>query len=87
MAIFILVPCGVAFIFKFYELIIMVTGDVETAQAGAFAITPVINYLLASLGFICLFCWAALGGMFRNVEEPKMKMLELDAQIEQRSHN
>ena len=80
----ILVGCGVAAVAKFIELVVMVTGDEETASAGAFTVTPVVNYLLASLGFLCLFCWATLGGMFRDVEEPKMTMLELEEQLERR---
>ena len=44
------------------------SGDVD----GAFAISPILNYLLASLGFLCLFGWAAVDGMFRDIEQPKL---------------
>ena len=47
-------------------------GDVD----GVFAITPIVNYLLASLGFFFLFCWAIRHGMFRDIERPKYTMLE-----------
>ena len=63
---------------KFLEFIALYRGDVE----GAFAISPILNYLLASLGFLLLFGWAALGGMFRDIEEPKYTMLENEAQLD-----
>ncbi|HUS37892.1 MAG: hypothetical protein WBF93_16470 [Pirellulales bacterium] len=72
LAVLILVPSLYGFGTKFAEFLALVRGDVD----GAFAITPVVNYLLASLGFLCLFCWAALHGMFHNIEGPKYKMLE-----------
>lgn len=87
MAVLILVPSLFGFGMKFIEFVRLVRGDVD----GAFAITPVANYLLASLGFLCLFVWAALGGMFHDIEQPKRTMLEnearLDAQAETASKN
>ena len=59
-----LVPSLCGFGTKFLEFIALYRGDVD----GAFAISPILNYLLASLGFLCLFGWAALGGMFRDIE-------------------
>ena len=79
LAIVILVPSLYGFGSKFREFVMLVRGDVE----GAFAISPVMNYLLASLGFLCLFCWAALGGMFRDIEAPKQKMLENEKWLDQ----
>jgi hypothetical protein len=35
-----------------------------------------MNYLLASLGFFCLLLWAAANGMWRDVEQAKLDMLE-----------
>ena len=45
---------------------------------GVFAITPISNYLLASAGFFCLLLWAGLQGTFRDIEEPKMAMLDIE---------
>jgi hypothetical protein len=42
----------------------------------------VLNYLLASMGFLCLFGWAAMHGMFRDVEQPKVTMLENEARLD-----
>ena len=43
---------------------------------GAFAITPMVNYLLASLGFLCLLLWATRNGMFRDIESAKERLRE-----------
>ena len=78
MAIGILVPSLYGFGTKFLEFIALYRGDVE----GAFAISPILNYLLASLGFLCLFAWAVLHGMFRDVEQPKYTMLENEQRLD-----
>lgn len=71
MALAVLLPSLYGFGSKFIEFIALYQGDVE----GVFAISPISNYLLASLGFLCLFGWAALHGMFRDIEQPKRTML------------
>ena len=64
---------------KFLEFVQLVRRrDVD----GVFAITPVVNYLLASLGFLCLFCWAVLGGMFHDIEKPKQTMLDNEQRLD-----
>jgi hypothetical protein len=82
MAAAVLVPSLFGFGTKFLEFIALYRGDVE----GAFAISPILNYLLASLGFLFLFGWAALGGMFRDIEEPKYSMLENEALLDRVDH-
>ncbi len=78
LAVVILVPSLWGFGTKFLELVSLVRGDVD----GAFAITPVVNYLLASLGFLCLFGWAAAHGMFHDIERPKHTMLQNEALLD-----
>jgi len=78
MALAVLLPSLYGFGTKFLEFIALYRGDVE----GAFAISPILNYLLASLGFLCLFGWAAFGGMFRDVEQPKFSMLANEAMLD-----
>jgi hypothetical protein len=82
----ILAPSLWGFGMKFREFVLLARGDVD----GVFAVTPVINYLLASLGFLLLFGWAAANGMFYDIEEPKHTMLEneqrLDAMDEERDN-
>ena len=85
MAVIVLVPSLIGFGGKFVEFIALYRGDLD----GVFAISPIINYLLASTGFFCLFGWAMLGGMFHDIEAPKVTMLEtedwLDSQLEART--
>jgi hypothetical protein len=81
LAIAILVPSLFGFGTKFYEFVILARGDVE----GVFAVTPVVNYLMASLGFLCLLGWATANGMFRDIEAPKRTMLENEERLDAES--
>jgi hypothetical protein len=78
-ALLILIPSGYGFTRKFLELIALTRGDVD----GVFAITPVVNYLLASVGFFFLFCWAIVNGMFGDIEGPKRRMLETERMLDE----
>ena len=80
-ALVVLLPSMYGFATKFREFIQIYRGEVD----GVFAITPIINYLLASLGFFCLFCWAAAHGMFRDIEQPKYEMLATERKLDQES--
>ncbi|HXY35150.1 MAG TPA: cbb3-type cytochrome oxidase assembly protein [Planctomycetaceae bacterium] len=80
-AIVIFVPCALGFGLKFLELIHLSRGNFE----GRFALTPVVNYLLATLGFVCLFIWAALRGTFHDVEAAKERMLATERLIDEAS--
>ncbi len=79
MALAVLVPSLLGFGTKFLEFVALYRGDGE----GAFAISPILNYLLASFGFLLLFGWAVLGGMFRDIEAPKYTMLENEALLDE----
>jgi hypothetical protein len=78
LGILILIPSMLGFVMKFRELMAITEGGTE----GGFAITPVINYLLASSGFFLLLVWAALNGMFRDLEQPKYLMLENEKELD-----
>jgi len=77
-AVVVLAPSLWGFSGKFVEFISIFRGDVE----GVFAISPIVNYLLASLGFFCLFGWAAFQGMFSDIEKPKQTFLETEAMLD-----
>lgn len=77
-AVIVLVPSLWGFGGKFREFIAIYRGDVD----GVFAITPIVNYLLASLGFFCLFGWAILHGMFSDIEQPKHVLLETEDRLD-----
>lgn len=78
-ALVILIPSLLGFANKFREFIMIFRGEVD----GVFAITPIMNYLLASLGFFFLFCWAIAHGMFRDLERPKYAMLENERMLDE----
>lgn len=77
-AILILIPSMLGFVMKFMELINMTQGESD----GGFAITPVVNYLFASLGFFFLLLWAGVNGMFNDLEKPKYTMLENEDRLD-----
>lgn len=77
-AILILIPSMLGFVMKFMELINLTQGETD----GGFAITPVVNYLLASAGFFFLLLWAAVNGMFNDLEKPKYLMLENEERLD-----
>ena len=41
-----------------------------------------VNYMLASLGFLCMLIWATINGMFYDIEKPKEIMLEREQQLD-----
>ena len=79
----VLLPCLYGFGSKFVELVALYRGDSD----GAFAIAPIVNYLLASAGFLLLFGWAAFNGMFRDIEQPKHTMLENERWLDEQEHS
>lgn len=81
LAIAILIPSMYGFIGKFYELYHVLRGEAD----GAFAVAPMLNYLLASGGFLLLLLWATMNGMFHDIEGPKHSMLERERQLDSQS--
>jgi len=73
-----LVPAGVGFTVKYLDLLILF----GSGEDGAFAIVPIMNYLLCSLGFFMLFFWAVRHGMFDEIEQMKHKMLETEQKLD-----
>ncbi len=78
-ALLLLIPSVLGFANKFRELVLLARSGVE----GVFAVTPVVNYLLASLGFFCLFFWAIYHGMFHDIEAPKFTMLDNERKLDE----
>lgn len=85
LAVVIFGSCFYGFGSKFLELVRLVRESESAASEGVFAVAPLMNYLLASAGFLCLLGWAATQGMFQDIEGPKRTMLEHEQQLDQRS--
>ncbi|MFM7059057.1 MAG: hypothetical protein ACKO2P_19275 [Planctomycetota bacterium] len=88
LGVLILIPSMLGFVMKFMEfakLAEQTSGGAGLVGEGAFAVTPIVNYVCASAGFLLLLLWAAVNGMFRDLEHPKYAMLlnekELDADV------
>lgn len=70
----VLIPTVLGFGNKFLDLILVIQGDEE----GAFAATPIVNYLLATAGFFCLLLWTATQGAFHDLDRPSRAMFETE---------
>lgn len=69
---------GVGFVYKMTEFAMtIVRHDVEGFGAVAVSI-----YLIGLLPVIFFMLWAIATGKFRDIEAPKYRVLELDAEIE-----
>ena len=80
LGVLILIPSMLGFINKLLEFKHVVEGEAD----GAFALTPIVNYLLASAGFFSLLIWAAFQGMFRDIEAPKHVMLDREELLDRK---
>ena len=78
LAFLILPVAAVGFGAKIVEFVAVLSGKPD----GVFTLSPLLNYLLASMGFLCLLCWAIVRGMFHDVEQPKYAMLETECQLD-----
>lgn len=77
LALMILVPACYGFGSKFREFLLLAPDP-----DGAFTIMPILNYLLVSAGFLCLFFWAIMHGMFRDIEKPKFTMMANERRLD-----
>lgn len=78
LAVVILLPSMAGFVNKFIEFFHATRQEAD----GAYVLTPMINYFLATCGFFCLLIWATLQGMFQDIEAPKQVMLMREAELD-----
>ncbi len=78
LAILILLPSMYGFVGKFIEFVHVFRG----VPGGQFAVAPMLNYLMASMGFFMLLIWAASNGMFNDIERPKYTLLENESRLD-----
>ncbi|MEZ6073706.1 MAG: hypothetical protein R3C10_26365 [Pirellulales bacterium] len=77
--------CAYGLYMKISELyFVMRSNLVEGNGDGAFAFTPLVNYMLASMGFLFMLVWAACRGMFHDIEGPKRTLLENEEMLNRR---
>lgn len=69
---------GATFIYKLWEF-------VRTASEGempGFAFATVVSYFIVTLGFLCLAGWAFFRGHYHDLEEPKRRLLQSEAELD-----
>lgn len=77
-AVAILVFAGLGFVYKMTEFAATIIKD-DVEGFGAVAVSI---YLIGMVPIAFFTLWAVLSGKFRDIEAPKYRMLELDAEIE-----
>lgn len=77
---FFLLPAFFGFGNKFLDLLMLLGDD---SGDGAFAITPIVNYILASLGFFLLMVWALANGMFHDIQQPADAFMKTEAWLDE----
>ncbi len=77
-AVLVLLVAGLGFVYKMTEFTMTIVKD-DIAGFGAAAVSV---YLIGLLPILFLTLWAVCTGRFRDIEQPKFRMLELDREIE-----
>ena len=77
-AIIVMVIAGGAFVYKMAEFAMTIVKD----DIEGFGAVAVATYLIGMLPIVFITLWAVLSGKFRDIERPKLRLLELDREIE-----
>jgi hypothetical protein len=77
-AIAVMAIAGLGFVYKMTEFTLTMAED-DVAGFGAVAVA---TYLIGMLPIVFLTLWAIVTGRFHDVERPKLRLLELDREIE-----
>ena len=77
-AVVVLLVAGLGFVYKMTEFTMTIVND-DIAGFGAAAVSV---YLIGLLPILFLTLWAVCTGRFRDIEQPKFRLLELDREIE-----
>lgn len=78
MTVLVVTVAGLAFIFKMADFAMTIVKH----DVVGFGAVSVVTYLIGMLPILLLTLWAAFSGRFRDIERPKYRMFELDAEIE-----
>jgi len=77
-AVIVLVVAGLGFVFKMSEFATTIVKD----DVEGFGTVAVSIYLIGMVPIVFLTMWAVITGRFRDIEQPKLRVLELDREIE-----
>ena len=77
-AVAVMVIAGLGFAYKMTEFTLTIVHD----EVHGFGAVAVATYLMGLLPIVFLTLWAVLTGKFRHIEAPKLRLLELDREIE-----
>jgi hypothetical protein len=78
MTVLVMSVAGLAFVYKMSEFAMTIVND----DVVGFGAVSVATYLLGMLPLLLLTLWAVFSGRFRDIERPKFRLFELDAEIE-----
>jgi nitrogen fixation-related uncharacterized protein len=77
-AFLVVIFAGLGFSYKLSQFIrTMVNKEVQ-----GFALVPVTTYFVVGIGYLCLFVWSYLQGHYKDVEGPKYRLLEREAELD-----
>ena len=77
-AIVVMVIAGASFVYKMTEFARTIVND----EVEGFGAVAVATYLIGMLPLVFLTLWAVLSGKFSDIERPKIRLFELDREIE-----
>jgi hypothetical protein len=77
-AVVVMVVAGTSFVYKMTEFAVTIARD----DVQGFGAVAVATYLIGMLPLVFLTLWAVVSGKFSDIERPKLRMLELDGEIE-----
>jgi hypothetical protein len=71
---------GAAFAYKIVEFLFTLSSP----EARGFAEVPVTVYFFVAGGWLCLLAWCFASGQFKNLEQAKLDMLEMEEEYDRR---
>lgn len=77
-AVIVMAVAGTSFIYKMTLFTFTMAGD----DVRGFGAVAVGTYLIGMVPIVCITLWAVLTGRFHDIERPKYRLLELDAEID-----
>jgi len=77
-AFLVVVFAGLGFTYKLSQFIRTMLND----EVEGFALVPVTTYFIVGIGYLCLFIWSYLQGHYKDVEGPKYRLLEREAEYD-----